>query len=588
MLGYWLPLLALCAGEVGIANGGFDQGLDGWASERGPASMAAENVDGRTAARMAVPAEAEPGFPTLYQEWPAEEGDVIEASVEIRTAGVSGGHGAYLAVEFRTAENERITYAQTNGVRGDSGWREQSIRAVAPPETKTARLVLLLNGRGEAWFDNARAERTGNLRAKPLDGPVTLTVTNEVVCDDFLGFGFEDDGWFYNPENAARGVTEEDHAIREGRLEWMDPDRVRMFFWIEDWCPSGDWGNFTFDSPNMLSHYRTLDLYQRIGTEVNVTGVEWGVEKPYADPPRAARAIGELLEHLVRDRGYTCVKHWTLTNEPNWSWRQHNDSFEAYVEMHRLVREELQRRNLDIAIVGSDDTSGFEWFKRCVENEAYFEAVDTFASHRYSPFSDRLLAPYFFEERMELLKSKTPVKPLTIDEFGFQDARSGTVDNPLMRGYPYAVWTAAFAIEGLNRGVAGFCIWSVHEMYYPGGALMEYALWDFKDKDNNWKVRPVYHAWANFCRLTERGEKVLRCASSSEPHVIGVLVGQTLFWVNRSDQSVEVRLENAGARETFVFEESTLQGDRECGVRVPDPEAFTAPPQSFGYALVEP
>ena len=115
--------------------------------------------------------------------------------------------------------------------------------------------------------------------------PVTLTVTRKVVCKSFLGFGVEDDGWFYNEENASHGVNAEDIALREGRIAWMRPATVRMFCWYKDWNPSGDWATFTFGSPNMLSHYRTLDLYQRLGARVNITGVEWGVADPYGGDP---------------------------------------------------------------------------------------------------------------------------------------------------------------------------------------------------------------------------------------------------------------------------------------------------------------
>ena len=66
----------------------------------------------------------------------------------------------------------------------------------------------------------------------------------------------EDDGWFYNEENASHGVTAEDITLREARIEWLRPATVRMFFWYKDWNPSEDWRTFTFDSSNMMSHYR--------------------------------------------------------------------------------------------------------------------------------------------------------------------------------------------------------------------------------------------------------------------------------------------------------------------------------------------
>lgn len=579
LLSLLLAAFALGAQDIPLNNPGFDAQLDGWQAS---AFASAATIEGRSIARMTVPDDAEPGYPLISQEYPVQPGDVLELRVDVRWRGVRDGYGAYAVIEFHKAGQGRLTYAQSDGKTGHGDWAEVVVRGVAPADADVARICLIVNGRGEAHFDNVRLSAAGNLRVSPLSGPVTLTITDTVVCDDFIGFGFEDDGWFYNPENAAKGVTPDDHPIREGRIEWMNPDHVRMFVWIEDYCPTGDWEHFTFDSPNMQSRYRTLDTYQKIGAEVNITGVEWGFDTPYADPAKAAAGIATLFDHLIRDRGYSCVKYWTLTNEPNGRWNVPGQNFDVFREVHTRVKEEFVKRGLNVKIVGSDDTSGFDWFKSCVEDADYFDTADLFASHRYSQYPDRVLAPFFFNERLELLAGKTPRKPFVVEEFGFQDQRSGTVDNPIMMTYPYALWTAAFCIDGLNLGVAGFSIWSVHEMYYPG-CFMEYALWDFKD--DAWKVRPVYHAVANFTRLTERGDKVRRCESSSPAHVTAAVVGNTLFWVNQSDESAVVQITGFSPNRVHFYTEQNIQGDRETGSTLPPTEGkFTAPPQSFGYA----
>jgi len=77
----------------------------------------------------------------------------------------------------------------------------------------------------------------------------------------------------------------------------MHPDWVRMFFWYKDWYPGADTGmpGYTFDSPNMLSHYRTLDIYQEIGAAATVVGVEWAFKQGPPDWHNFARAIGDLM-----------------------------------------------------------------------------------------------------------------------------------------------------------------------------------------------------------------------------------------------------------------------------------------------------
>jgi len=567
-----------------LTNGDFTLALDAWKLNT-PQGVVAEPsaADGKSIVRLTVPNTVTVGFPSLYQTINAAPGDLLQGEAEISASQVRDGYGAYLCIEFHDKDGKRLSFSQSAPVVGDGAWTPLLVRTAAPDGAVTGRLCLLLNGHGEARFRAARLRKTDSLAVKPLDGPVTLRVSDRVVCKSFIGFGVEDDGWFYNEENAGHGVNADDYALREARIEWLRPATVRMFFWYKDWNPSGDWSTFTFDSPNMASHYRTLDLYQRIGVRVNVTGVEWGVEDPYGGPPeKCANAIGALLEHLIKDKGYTCIRDWTMTNEPNGYFAQKPYSFDTFVKIHVAVAADFKRRGLRINVGGSDDTDGLPWFRQCVESPEYFKTADYFGSHRYFPYGDRELARFFYDDRLSLLAAKHSDKPFVVGEFGFHDGRSGALVNPLMETYPYAVWTTAFCIDGLNRGVAGFSVWCLHEMYYPGNGFMNYGLWNYKDR--SWQTRPVYHAWANFCRNTRAGDAVRECVSSSPGHVTAALVGKTVFWVNRSNETAEVSVTGFNATEGRVMTESTLHGDRECGAPLKlDKGHFTAPPQSFGY-----
>ena len=566
-----------------LTNTDFEAGLDGWTIQAPETAIRVVHERDRTVATISITEESEIGFHLLAQSTDVVPGMVLSAKVRVMGRATRKGYGAYMALEFYNAEGRRIHFSQSPPAASDGSWCDRVVRAVVPPKTVRARLCLLLNGCGTASFDTVQLRCESQAGSQPLDGPVTVTVTDEVVCESFFGFGVEDDGWFYNRENASHGVDEQDIVQRETRVAWMEPDWVRMFFWHRDWLPEGNWESTDYESENMLSHYRTLDLYQRLGARVNVAGVEWGMKDPYARPELVAEAIGSLLEHLVRGKGYTCIRYWTLTNEPDTTFEQGGGSFENFVLIHRLVKQEFERRGLDIQIVGSDEALGLPWFQRCVENRDYFETVDLFASHRYFPYQDRVIAAGFFQDRIDMLDARSPRKPLIMGEFGFHDSRSGVLVNPVMETYPYAIWTADMVIQGLNRGVAGFSVWCLHEVYYPGNGFMNYGLWDFKD--NDWRVRPVYHVWSDFCRATQGGERVYRCISSHPGRVRAARVGDTLFWVNHSDDSVEVKFVGAEAKAVQVFAENSLHGDRECGERTMKPiSSFNAPPQSFGHA----
>lgn len=569
-----------------LVNPGFDTGLDGW-QPRGAsgAVLEASQAEEGNVFHIVVPDEVAVGWPCLAQSLDAQPGDFLEATVRARVKGIRDGYGAYMAIEHINVEGTRVSWTQSEAVPLDvNDWVPLAVRSVVPEQAVKVNLVLILNGHGEAWFDDASLSRQDRFRSEPITGRVTLTVSQEVVCPRFFGFGVEDDGWFYSDINSSHGISEEDITLRESRIEWTDPDWVRMFFWHHDWCPSHDWETFAFDSENMQSHYRTLEVYQRIGAKVNVVGVEWGIDRPYAEPEKVANAIGALLEHLVRVRGFQNIAAWTLTNEPNGSFLRAGGSFSDYARLHRLVQKEFERRGLDIRIVGSDDAQGLAWFRRCAEDPEYSQTVDLWSSHRYFRDADRFLVPYFFEDRKQVLREHALTQPFIMAELGFQDIRSTHLVNPIMETYPYALWTAALCLEGLNRGAAGFSIWCLHEVYYPGPALMNYGLWNFKDR--GWETRPVYHAWSMFCRLTEAGEPVYRC-ESSHPHAIrGACVGDTLFWVNEADVPATIVISGFAGSSVRTYTQSTLHGDRECGTASSiEEDSFRAPARSFGYVM---
>ncbi len=563
-----------------------DSALSEWGRHPEGQRATVDEIDGEPVLRIMVGEDEPIDWRQVYLPLDMEPGDRFIAEADVRGVRVRDGAGIAMSLTFLNAEGERIAHTDEYLRTGGEGEAPLIARAEAPQDAVEARLVLLLNGRGEGQFRNIQLQRVPAETLPPFDGSVMLIVTDEVTVPALVGFGAEDDAWIYNEENRARGADETGFALREERIEWMQPDYIRMFFWYNDWNPSVDGETFTWDTDNMQSKYRALDLYQRMGARVNVTGVEWAVENVWTDLEAQARSIGALLEHLIVDMGYTCVQEWTLTNEPNLSFAR-TQTFDTYVELHRLVANEIEARGLDVQIVGSDDGDGFPWFKQCVMDDDYFELVDLFASHFY--FSEHRL-PFvkdIFRDRIDLLESRTPVKPFIIAEFGLADDRmTPPLLNPYMEDYENALWNHATYIDSLNAGVAGIVIWCIHEMYYPGAEIpMNFGLWNFADRD--WAVRPVYHSVAAFTRNTQRGDTAYKVESSRPDAVRAARVENTLFWANVSDQEATISLEGFEAGQVRILTEDTIEGDRETGILLDglNSSEFTIPPKSFGYAI---
>lgn len=586
-----VPLLAAVLGAVCMAvHADTPPELGGWRAHPRDTAWRMEEDAGEPHIAITVAPDQEVTWRQVFATLPVDPAAVTDfhLDAEVRLDDVRGGHGAVLSIAFVAEDGRRIAHVDSFAPPGVPGWLPLATAGRAPAGTHEAHAVLTLHGTGEAVFRRIR------WRAEPPPAPAdpgeTVSVTLELAHPvPLVGFGAEDDGWFYNARNAEMGVDAAAIALRERRLRHIRPSWTRMFFWYRDWDPGLDGEHFTFDSDNMESHCRTLALYQELGTRVSGCGVEWGMQDRLDDPARVARSVGALLEYLIKERGFTCIRDWTFTNEPNLFFAKQGYDFAHFVAVHEALRAEFGRRGLDVQLVGSDDGDGLAWFHACARNPRLDALVDRYASHVYLSPERVPFARAFTAARVSRLRAIAPEhpKPFVIAEFGLADERMQPPDtNPYMREYGYALHTMACAIDHLNAGAAGLSVWCLQEVYYPGGKkTMEFGLWDF---GGDWGVRPVYHAVACLARHTRAGDPIRPGASTDDARVKAVAVGKTLFWANLDTAPRALRMDGlVEIADAFAFTGPTPADDRAEGQPLPvDAGVVTLPPRSFGRATI--
>lgn len=457
---------------------------------------------------------------------------------------------AYLAFEFYDKAGTRTGVAQGAPTRDTHGdWSRIRARATIPEGTALFKLKLILHGAGSAWFDDI----TLVLLSDPFDamapapGETGIEVAPNQGLGRIEGFGAEVDPWLFNQENRSKGVGEEDIKLVSSRIKDMGLSLARVFIWWKAWNPSGDLKTFEWDSDEMVSLYKTLTMLQERGASVIVCGTEWQ-QKPYDHPKEAARAMATLMEHLLIAKRFSCIKYWTLSNEPYNHWYRNHYSFASYVKIHRDVVSHFIRLGIRgrIRIVGADEGSNLTWFQN-VARELH-DIVDAYSIHIYFRKEEvGYLAGIVQERRSALLRldPQAQAKPLLITELGVIDQHTTDHRNKYMQTFDCALRVAWLATDALNLGINGCSVWTLSKIYYPGFSFMDYGLWEYKD--TGWKIRPVFHTFSLFTRFCPPGAQILK-TSTQDPkgalRAASVRHGSTItvFLVNPSPFPVPVRL----------------------------------------------
>ena len=147
VLSVFTPCPAIVSANL-LRNPSFEQGMDenglpscwslyGGAGTNRHIKLVELNENARTVISIDDgDANAEIG---LMQTCPAKPGLIYEASVETRAFATAPRHGAYLQLRFLPSQK----YVQT-GLAGDSTktFEKVSVKAIAPPDTKSARVYL--------------------------------------------------------------------------------------------------------------------------------------------------------------------------------------------------------------------------------------------------------------------------------------------------------------------------------------------------------------------------------------------------------------------------------------------------------------
>ncbi|MFZ4262028.1 hypothetical protein ACFRAE_08295 [Sphingobacterium sp. HJSM2_6] len=428
--------------------------------------------------------------------------------------------------------------------------------------------------------------------------------------------GAELDPHFFS-QNLTRqdGAKAEDWKLVEQRVKKMELQKLRVMVqpqWFEPVNDNADphttdVSKFTFDSPEMKSLYKVLDIAQENNMAVCI--VIWGcpvhvapLDPNYAhvktsfmaDPSKKdvwitgptdydewAENYAVLIKHLIEDRNYTCVNEITPMNEPDGGPLLTSTE---YIKMAKVLdtrfKTEGLRDKIHFNLSDNTDTRTF-YLEDCAANLQ--EQADIFNSHTYIFGYDTPNDTIFKWEQNNVNISKKAGKKHLVGEFGSNQTVGATRQRDIDL-YERGVLMTRLVLNFFNAGASGVSYWSLIDQYYGRDAdyqqMQQLGLWKYVKEaykgdstyhriKEDYEVRPQYYAYSLLTKHLKPNAEIYPI-DLKDDFAIGTgfknVDGKWVYvFANGSEDDKSLSLEDAnmeGQFSVFRYEENALpQGD---------------------------
>lgn len=334
--------------------------------------------------------------------------------------------------------------------------------------------------------------------------------------------------WGANPPARDEAAWQELYR----HADWLGLDWCRVE--IEQRMYQPEQGRFDFDNREMQILYRILDWCQRRKVDVFFQqmwgNVAWNTFPEWRDDPvrrvhsgpasmeAFAEGLATVVEHLVKRKGYTCIRWVSITNEPgyDWSWWQEPPNKPMPLKPGlEAVRRALDKRGLAVPLSGPDWTDLPELEPKKIDFDELIGAYDV---HSYFANFDGREGGYplsVAEKRLAdwVQWAHARKKPLFLSEVGTMSFGWGD-EHPGPGSYESGLKDAELVVRGLNVGVDGFNRWSFINRGDLDGQWQLVDTWAPKEKKLLTKFSPhpnSYYLYGLLSRFTAKHSTVLRC-----------------------------------------------------------------------------
>lgn len=316
-----------------------------------------------------------------------------------------------------------------------------------------------------------------------------------------------------NPRGSAYGGNPplEDKTAWDqlcNHASWLGLNFLRVEISMRMYEPERN--RFDFENNEMQALYRILDWCETNKADVFLQqmwgNVEWNSHSgvhPLLSSPKSlddfANGIATLLKYLTKERKYTCMKYFCMTNEPpggpwGYWWSAGNNAGFSITDAWEKLNKTFQEQDIQIPISGPDWTSLPPLEVNKIDFDQYLGAFDI---HSYFGIYNK--GEQVINDWVAFANQKN--KPFFVTEIGNMDLGWGT-DNPGPKSFKAALSNASDVAIGLNLGVDAFNRWSFTNRGNLDGQWQLVKTFDIRTNTYTKNVTPEKQAYYGFAMIT--------------------------------------------------------------------------------------
>lgn len=416
--------------------------------------------------------------------------------------------------------------------------------------------------------------------------PITIS-EHDAITYPWLGLGI---GWDAETKDIQPlSLSEQQWHLLFSRVDYMQPSWIRSMINVGWFCPTGIMGTYSFDTAEMRAWYPILDYAK--AHHIPVMLGTWDTTPWSFHSEGYATVLADLVQYLVRQRGYTNIRYLNSLNEPDTKV----PDFNVWREGARNIQAILAQRGLSsqVSLVGPDTswTNGWITQSDLPWNDSSF--LGAYEWHDYERTCCDIQSGQVENSFSPIVRrlagsGQLNPKPVMLGEIGW-GYQIGPGDNQYhVKDYQYGVEMADFAIQLARAGVSGAAAWNLDDAMHN----KVWGMWNIVDEP---ALRPWFYAWSLLSRSFPAGATLYKPASP-DPYLRLLAAriagsqdpdqpGWSVAMINRASSPANVELVFPPARgakpfNSYVYSEQTISTNR--GM-VPLPFAQTLTPS--GSAL---